>query len=85
MLVVTELSEACEADREGNYCRVVDITELPKEGFKSLVKDTFEDELADVVIRVADLAGSLNIDLESHVKAKLKYNETRKMKHGKKY
>ncbi len=49
------------------------------------VKDTFEDELADVVIRVFDLAASKNIDIESHILAKMRFNEMREFKHGKKY
>jgi NTP pyrophosphatase (non-canonical NTP hydrolase) len=53
--------------------------------FAKDVKDTFEDELADAVIRIADLCGYLNIDLESHIKAKMRYNETRPHKHGKEY
>ena len=37
------------------------------------------------VIRIADLCGYLNIDLESHIKAKMRYNESRPYKHGKEY
>ncbi len=53
--------------------------------FKMSVKDTFEDELADIMIRVMDLAAFKGIDLEAHVIAKIKYNKTREYKHGKKY
>jgi len=41
-------------------------------------------ELADTVIRIADLAGFLGIDLEKAIKRKLLYNATRPFKHGKK-
>lgn len=44
--------------------------------------DLFADELADVLIRVADLAGYLNIDLETRVKAKMSVNEMRAPMHG---
>ena len=44
-----------------------------------------EFELADVVIRVLDLAEALHIDLEWHIEQKHKYNTMRPYKHGKKY
>lgn len=53
--------------------------------FKTQIKDTFEDELADIMIRVMDLAAFKGIDLEFHIKAKMKYNSMRPYKHGKKY
>ncbi len=56
-----------------------------KRAFSTIVKDTFEDELADVVIRVMDLAAYKGIDLEAHIKAKIRYNSLREHKHGKKY
>ena len=39
-------------------------------------------ELADVVIRVADMCGYYGIDLESAIKIKMEYNKTRPYKHG---
>lgn len=42
----------------------------------------FPIELADIVIRVADLAGSLGIDLEGAIVLKTSYNETRPHRHG---
>lgn len=53
--------------------------------FKQDVKDTFEDELADIIIRVLDLAAYKDIDIESHIKYKMRYNSMREYKHGKKY
>jgi NTP pyrophosphatase (non-canonical NTP hydrolase) len=53
--------------------------------FEMSTKDTFEDELADVIIRVMDLAAFKEIDLEAHIKAKMRYNSLREHKHGKKY
>lgn len=53
--------------------------------FEHLVKNTFEDELADIIIRVLDLAAYKKIDIESHVNAKIRYNSMRQHKHGKNF
>ncbi|MFD2556888.1 nucleoside triphosphate pyrophosphohydrolase family protein [Sphingobacterium tabacisoli] len=53
--------------------------------FLDMVKDTLEDEIADAVIRLFDLAAALDIDLESHIWAKLMYNKGRAELHGKLY
>ena len=66
MLVITELSEAVEADRKGKRAQLgveaYSGTFDPK-GFELWVKDTVEDELADTVIRLLDLAGLRNAEI----------------------
>lgn len=42
-------------------------------------------ELADAVIRIADLCGYLGIDLDTVISEKMAYNETRPFKHGKRF
>lgn len=44
--------------------------------------DNFAEELADVCIRVFDLCGLKEIDLESAISKKMEYNKTRTYKHG---
>ena len=56
-----------------------------KRKFESNIKSSFEDELADVAIRLFDLCGGLKIDLEKHIEMKMKYNSLRPYKHGKKF
>jgi NTP pyrophosphatase (non-canonical NTP hydrolase) len=92
MLIVSEVSEAMEADRKNLYAysdlvQSMDVKDTPEvfEVFEACVKNTFEDELADVVIRVADLCGAMGINLEKHIRLKLAYNATREHKHGKRY
>ena len=80
MLIVTEIAEAKEGHRKG----LAD-THLPR-------RSALEVELADAMIRIADLAGKLGLDLGGAVVDKLIYNasradhklENRRGKHGKK-
>jgi NTP pyrophosphatase (non-canonical NTP hydrolase) len=58
---------------------------MPEMAFKSSVKDTFPDELADIIIRVGDLAEYLGYDLERHVELKMEYNSHRPKRHGKNF
>jgi len=71
MLVVSELGEAIEAHRRGNF------------GMEQ--KDTFEDEIADTVIRLFDLCGGLGINLEKQMEWKMSFNKSRVKRHGKAY
>lgn len=93
MLMVSELAEALEADRKEVYfdknsdklwAETEDLNIFAKK-FEENVKDTFEDEIADTFIRLLDLCGAQNIDIEWHIIQKIKYNTTREKKHGKKY
>jgi NTP pyrophosphatase (non-canonical NTP hydrolase) len=68
-----------------NYGQTFHDDNFFKEQFENRVKNTFEDELADVIIRVLDLCAHKDIDIDSHVKAKMRYNTMREYKHGKKY
>lgn len=67
------------------YADTGTIEEIRNNTFETHVKNTFEDEIADSVIRLFDLAEYLSIDLEWHIRAKMNYNKTRPYKHGKKY
>lgn len=91
-LIHSEVSEACECDRKGQYCEadiklgfLVNDDTLFQSDYRSHIKESFEAELADIVIRVFDLAASRGIDLESHIKLKMRYNSLRPHKHGKAY
>lgn len=76
MLCVTELSEFAENHRK-------DSKDIMDEHCPQFTNQ--EIELADVVIRVMDIAEYMAIDLEAAILAKMKYNLTRPYRHGKKY
>lgn len=91
-LMHSELSEALEADRSGRYFSeniqavngwVQDADFL--EAYRHQVKGTFEEEMADIVIRVMDMCAWKGIDLEQQILAKMRYNAMREKYHGKKY
>lgn len=78
MLIICEVSEAVEADREGRLAQQMpeDWLTMNDEDFKMTflrnVKDSLEDELADVVIRMMDSGylrqffGPTDYDLENY-------------------
>lgn len=101
MLIVSEIAEAQEADRKDHFADLqgfekhfADLIHEDYEqyndlhfqsAFEQFVKNTFEDEMADTLIRVLDLCCQRGIDIEEHVRLKMKYNSLRPYKHGKKY
>lgn len=90
-LIHSELSEAIEAHRKQKRADLDSFTidngpgDEFKRSFENHIKDTIEDELADAIIRLLDLAATLDIDIEEHIRLKMDYNKTREYKHGKLY
>ena len=64
MLVITEIAEMVEAHRVNRKANTTAYNEMPNKqiGFEHFIKNTMEDEMADIVIRLADLAGALGVD-----------------------
>ena len=64
MLVITEIAEMVEAHRVCRKAKTAAYNDMPNKqiGFEKFIKNTMEDEMADIVIRLADLAGALGID-----------------------
>jgi len=54
-----------------------------QEGLRHNDRSNFAEELADIVIRVFDLAGGLDVDLEVEIIKKMATNALRPYKHGK--
>lgn len=96
MLVVSEVSEAFEAFRKDKRAvdtfniKNIDIDNIEennevsyfKQEFEVAYKDTLEDEMADTIIRILAFCGENGIDIEKHIKYKMKYNELRGYKYG---
>lgn len=56
-----------------------------QEGLRHNDMDNFKEELADVAIRLGDLCGGLEIDLEAEIEKKMQKNKDRPYKHGKEF
>lgn len=100
-LIHSEISEALEAHREGKPISKKLNRKVPDEyvkgdgyngcGYVHPVNEhaepisLFAEELADAVIRIADLCGHLGIDLGDAIRHKISYNASRPYKHGKAY
>lgn len=85
-LIASEVSEALEADRE-SWEYFAASAAVPRRIMSKKIPgfSTFEEELADVVIRTMDLAERRKLNLGGAIKAKLAFNETRPTRHGKAY
>ena len=79
-LVMSEAGEAINADRKGRHAdtkRFEEVMEMrcisPRVAFEENIKDSVEDEIADIVIRLLDFAGLKGFFMFSH---KLPYPDT---------
>ena len=75
-LIQSELSEALEAYRSGGF------EEASSHGLDC---SNVEEELADAVIRIMDLAETHGMDVVGALVQKAEYNKSRPFKHGKKF
>ena len=69
MLVFTEIAEMVEADRKGIDADIEAFEKYESriafdENFERHIKNTLEDEMADIAIRLFDLAGARGIDFD---------------------
>ncbi len=53
------------------------------EAYRKDDKKHFKEEIADTFIRLFDICGSLNIDIEKEIKKKMEINKNRPQQHGK--
>ena len=61
------------------------VTELAEamEAYRINDKKNFTEEISDTFIRLYDIVGSLDIDVEAAIKEKMEINKKRPHKHGK--
>ena len=61
------------------------VTELSEamEAYRHYDHKEFETEIADTFIRLFDICGSINLDIETAIKEKMEVNKQRPFKHGK--
>ena len=79
-LIHSEVSEALEAYRDTGMVHL-EQTWYNKSDNKP---EGFVIELADVLIRIADLCGEFKLDLNSALTEKMEFNKTRPYRHGNK-
>lgn len=92
---LNELSALCHAvavekgfwEKERNIgeALMLIVTELAEamEAHRIQDNENFKEEIADSFIRLLDLCGGLNIDIESEIEKKTNKNRNRPYKHGK--
>lgn len=95
-LIASEVGEAIEAYRDPkmdpakSYVNVAlagapmvqEENEMHRASAKPCKPEGLGSELADIVIRVFDLAGLVGIDIAYEIQRKMKYNESRPYRHG---
>jgi len=95
-IISSELGEAIESMRTDKYYAgghdgIEVLNSLIGNSFRfqsaygTHVKDTFEDELADSIIRLLDLCYKMNINIDEFIKLKMEFNKNRYDRHGKKF
>ena len=80
-LVHDEVSEALRVHRNPYDDDSVDAVT----GLTPMQEDDFTEELADIVIRVLDLAGYYDLDIGRSLVSKVEHNKGRPQRHGKRY
>ena len=76
-LIHSEVSEVLEEYRNGRG-----YTEVYYNESKPDKPEGIPIELADIVIRIADMCGAYEIDLDAALRTKLAYNQSRPYRHG---
>lgn len=81
-LVHSEVSEALEEWRAGHALDEIYYHETGEAADASPKPEGFPIELADVIIRVLDLAYYYEINIEEAIRVKMAFNKTRSYRHG---
>ncbi len=74
-----------EKERNVGEALMLVVTEVAEamEGYRHQDHDNFREELADTFIRLFDLCGGMNIDIQAEIAKKAEKNKARPYKHGK--
>ena len=81
----TPMSLELREEREAMLGKLMLVTSELGEASEAVRKNdisNFKEEIADAIIRLLDIAGSMQMDIETVVQAKMKVNEGRPERHG---
>ncbi len=67
----------------GKLMLVVSEISEASEAVRNMDYDNFREEMADTAIRIFDICGAMNIDLEWEINKKMKINKSRERLHAK--
>lgn len=82
LMMHSEISEATEDLRDAEAPSVLNLVHWEYDKHHQLKPIGFASELADLFIRLVDLAAKLDIDLAAMVELKMRFNEGRPYQHG---
>lgn len=96
MLLVTEASEAVESLRKFRFAQrqvfenrikedAANYTQHFNHAYQCHMKDTFETEIAGLMVRLFDICGRENIDIDYYLKREIEFNATRERMNGKEF
>lgn len=77
LLIISEIIEAMDELRAGKETHLLYYEDKKPCGFGV--------EIADAIIRILDLCGYLNLDIDKLIAEKMAYNKTRPFKHNKEF
>lgn len=80
LLMVTEIVEATQEFRKIKSIPEIDGGEWSEDDAKLVHK--FHEEMSDLAIRLLSFCSEMGIDLEKEIVEKMRFNETRPYKHG---
>jgi NTP pyrophosphatase (non-canonical NTP hydrolase) len=77
--IISEVNEALDADEKRRYANLkkFEAGAMTIQDFEELMKNTFQDEMADILKITLSIIGMLNMDIDPYFRHKRAYNKLR--------